>query len=112
MDLEDIRALCGIPTLLHQRSVASTNSWAIAAARSDCPALPALFLTDRQTAGRGRGEHRWESSAGSLTFSLLVGRSWPVGHDAAGLTALVAADAICEALATEYQLECQKYAAP
>ncbi|MCD0461440.1 biotin--[acetyl-CoA-carboxylase] ligase [Roseiconus lacunae] len=34
--------------------------------------LPRLFLTDRQTAGRGRQGNQWNSSEDSLTFSLLV----------------------------------------
>jgi BirA family biotin operon repressor/biotin-[acetyl-CoA-carboxylase] ligase len=34
--------------------------------------LPALVVADRQTAGRGRGENRWWSSEGALTFSLLL----------------------------------------
>jgi BirA family biotin operon repressor/biotin-[acetyl-CoA-carboxylase] ligase len=34
--------------------------------------LPALVITESQTAGRGRGSNRWWSGPGALTFSLLV----------------------------------------
>ncbi|MCC9599309.1 biotin--[acetyl-CoA-carboxylase] ligase [Stieleria sp. JC731] len=34
--------------------------------------LPKLFLTDRQTSGRGRQGNQWLSSHDSLTFSLLI----------------------------------------
>lgn len=33
---------------------------------------PALVMTDRQTAGRGRGDHSWWSSAGALTFTVVL----------------------------------------
>ena len=33
--------------------------------------LPYLVLADRQTAGRGRGDNRWWTGAGSLAFSLI-----------------------------------------
>lgn len=34
--------------------------------------LPALVLADRQTSGRGRGEHRWWSGAGAILGSLII----------------------------------------
>jgi BirA family biotin operon repressor/biotin-[acetyl-CoA-carboxylase] ligase len=34
--------------------------------------LPLLVLTERQTAGRGRGANRWLTSEGALTFSLVL----------------------------------------
>lgn len=33
---------------------------------------PTLVVTDRQTAGRGRGANRWHAGEGALTFSLLI----------------------------------------
>ena len=31
---------------------------------------PIVVVTEQQTAGRGRGDHRWFSDSGSLTFTL------------------------------------------
>lgn len=38
----------------------------------ECP-TPLLIVAEHQTAGRGRGTHRWWSSPGALMFSLLLG---------------------------------------
>ncbi len=60
------------------RSTPSTNSKALAEL-SHCDDLsvrcPKLFLTDQQTAGRGRHGRRWLSNDAVLTFSLIVSRS-------------------------------------
>jgi BirA family biotin operon repressor/biotin-[acetyl-CoA-carboxylase] ligase len=40
----------------------STNSDAMAAARAGAP-HGSVYIADEQTAGRGRGDHRWESAA-------------------------------------------------
>ncbi|MGA9586241.1 MAG: biotin--[acetyl-CoA-carboxylase] ligase [Terracidiphilus sp.] len=49
---------------LHFSSVTgSTNADALAAARDGAP-HGSVFLTDEQTAGRGRGDHTWQSVAG------------------------------------------------
>ncbi len=50
----------------------STNTTAIALIASPEQVLPLLVIADRQTAGRGRGANRWWSSAGSLTFTVVV----------------------------------------
>ena len=51
----------------------STNSYALEhLSEYISDRLPKLILTEHQTAGRGRGEHRWWSQKGSLTFSLIV----------------------------------------
>ena len=50
----------------------STNSDALAAARQGA-AHGSVFFADEQTAGRGRGDHRWQSVAGEgLYVSLLM----------------------------------------
>lgn len=51
----------------------STNSYAkrLIADRSEVAATPCLIIADRQTAGRGRGDKRWISDSGSLTFSVV-----------------------------------------
>lgn len=53
----------------------STNSDAVADVQSGAIAdtvLPRLYLTDQQTAGRGRLGNTWVSDGDSLTFSLVV----------------------------------------
>lgn len=51
----------------------STNTRACeGASRLQAGELPALFVAERQTAGRGRGSNRWWSAEGALTFSLLL----------------------------------------
>ncbi|MDP6442334.1 MAG: biotin--[acetyl-CoA-carboxylase] ligase [Pirellulaceae bacterium] len=91
-DLSDLRtALPDWIDVQHAASIPSTNSWAMDAA-GECETAR-LFLADNQTAGRGRGANAWWSTAGSLTFSLLVNtdfvgipeRRWPLASLAAGL---------------------------
>jgi len=50
----------------------STNDHALQIADDPATPLPRLVWTGRQTAGRGRGANVWWSSAGSLTFSLVI----------------------------------------
>jgi BirA family transcriptional regulator, biotin operon repressor / biotin---[acetyl-CoA-carboxylase] ligase len=73
----------------------STNSDAIQAAREGAP-HGSVFFADEQTAGRGRGDHGWESEAGQglylsalLRFALPSDRV-PLLPLAAGLAALAA----------------------
>lgn len=51
----------------------STNTAAMQLLADD-PRLitPLLVYADRQTAGRGRGDHQWWTATGSLTFSLII----------------------------------------
>ena len=87
---------------LHFASVtASTNLDAVHAARAGAPAAGAphgsVWFADEQTAGRGRGDHRWHSAAGEgLYVSVLLRPQIPAARLAllplaAGLSA---ADAI------------------
>ncbi len=74
----------------------STNTEALEAARAGAP-HGSVFLADEQTAGRGRGDHRWESEHGvGLYLSVLLRLPLAAAHLsllplAAGLAA---ADAI------------------
>jgi len=52
--------------------VASTSDLALERARDSVLQTPALFIAERQTAGRGRGKNVWWSQAGGLTFSLVL----------------------------------------
>ena len=58
---------------LHFNSVTgSTNSDALTAARNGAP-HGSVFFADEQTAGRGRGDHSWQSNAGQgLYVSILL----------------------------------------
>ena len=58
-------------------TLGSTNDRALALAAAGPPSgpppgLPLLVVAGRQTAGRGRGGHRWAAPAGCLTFTLLL----------------------------------------
>lgn len=77
----------------------STNLDALAAARSGAPD-GSVFFADEQTAGRGRGDHKWQSAAGQgLYVSVLLRPALPAARLpllplAAGLAAV---EAICAA---------------
>jgi BirA family transcriptional regulator, biotin operon repressor / biotin---[acetyl-CoA-carboxylase] ligase len=85
---------------------ASTNTNALAAAREGAP-HGSVFFADEQTAGRGRGDHNWQSAAGQgLYVSVILRPSIAVEHMpliplAAGLAA---AQAIGIATALEVDL--------
>ena len=54
------------------RTTGSTNTDAVAGGRNGSP-HGSMFLSDEQTAGRGRGDHRWQSQAGEgLYVSVLL----------------------------------------
>ncbi|HBE67690.1 MAG TPA: biotin--[acetyl-CoA-carboxylase] ligase, partial [Planctomycetaceae bacterium] len=75
--------------------VDSTNSWA----RRDLNqvALPALFVADRQTAGRGRSQNQWWSPAGCLMLTLVVPASEaPLSPEQQPLLALQVGIAVAE----------------
>jgi len=68
--------------LRHLSSVPSTNDLALAAAQAG--ARSGIWIADEQTAGRGRGAHRWHSTLGAtqepagLYMSALVAPSIPL----------------------------------
>lgn len=51
----------------------STNNAALAHAATADSSVPELFLAEQQTGGRGRGNNRWWSDRGALTWSVLTG---------------------------------------
>lgn len=72
LDLARITQETWIERIHFYDKVDSTNTRALEhAAASDQP-LTELFIAERQTAGRGRGNNRWWSSPGSLTWSVLT----------------------------------------
>lgn len=87
----------------------STNDLALElAAGAPAADLPLLVLAVRQTGGRGRGDHRWWSAAGGLTFSVAVDtealqlapRRWP---RIALATGLAVAETVLEQLRLEHR---------
>lgn len=84
--------------LHYSHTTGSTNSDALAAARLDAP-HGTVYFADAQKAGRGRGDHRWESQAGkglyvsALLRLALAAERLPLLPLAAGLAA---ADAVQE----------------
>ncbi|MCA9037982.1 MAG: biotin--[acetyl-CoA-carboxylase] ligase, partial [Planctomycetaceae bacterium] len=56
----------------YHRSLPSTNTTARELFVPLLAHAPALVLADEQTAGRGRGMREWWSTAGALTFSLVI----------------------------------------
>jgi BirA family transcriptional regulator, biotin operon repressor / biotin---[acetyl-CoA-carboxylase] ligase len=73
----------------------STNIDALAAARSGAP-HGSVFFADEQTAGRGRGDHKWQSAAGQGLYASVLLRPelpatrLPLLPLAAGLAAMEA----------------------
>lgn len=70
-DLLTIRNETFVHDVVFHHEIESTNS-AILELANESVKTPLLVVTDRQTAGRGRGTNSWWSSDGALTFSLLL----------------------------------------
>lgn len=66
---------------LHWRAVTeSTNTDALEAARAEAP-HGSVYLADEQTAGRGRGDHAWQSNAGQGVYvSVLLRLALPASQ--------------------------------
>lgn len=98
IDADRILAETVVRQVDFQRQLPSTNDRALALAAAGDVRLPLLVIAEQQTAGRGRGAHRWWSTEGALTFSLV----WPwenlaAGAEAQSLLAIGAGLAVCEA---------------
>ena len=61
-----------VRTMARLPSVDSTNDRACSMLLEESIELPLLVWADRQTQGRGRGENRWWSDEGSLTFTIAL----------------------------------------
>lgn len=98
-DLPRIQRATGVRRIEYFAELESTNSRALQLARQDEGDVPLLVLAERQTAGRGRGGHRWYSTDGALTFSLLL-QPPPetLPRPTWTLISLTAGLAVCEAL--------------
>jgi len=90
------------------QKTASTNDDAAEWIKTGCPDL-ALVLADEQTGGRGRGEHKWYTPAGSgLAFSVILRATGQINrlleYQYIGRLNGLGALAVCLALQKEYQL--------
>ena len=72
MDINRILRETYVAEVEHREELGSTNDRALQRAKQGASHLPLMVIADRQTAGRGRGENRWWTGHGSLTFSLLL----------------------------------------
>jgi BirA family biotin operon repressor/biotin-[acetyl-CoA-carboxylase] ligase len=106
MDLEDLRRSGLFAQVEWHAKIGSTNTRALELATAVDQPTPLLIGADQQTAGRGRGGNRWWSTAGALTFSLVLDPTEDfLGPDVPPLTpahwprlSLVAALALCHEL--------------
>ena len=71
-DLQQLRASSWLRQVEYRDSIGSTNDLALDMLRAGQMTAPTLVLAAEQTKGRGRGENRWWSSSGALTFTLVL----------------------------------------
>ena len=87
-DTLDLHRLTSCDRLAHVELhdvLPSTSDLALRRAADAALETPALVVATEQSAGRGRGQNRWWSSRGALTFSLVIEparlmldeQSWP-----------------------------------
>jgi BirA family biotin operon repressor/biotin-[acetyl-CoA-carboxylase] ligase len=102
IDSNKIRTSSFVRHVEFHEKLESTNNRAAELACDENVALPALVVARQQTAGRGRGQNKWWSAEGALTFSLLLEPAalgiptvhWPQ-------LSLSTAVAVCDALQSE-----------
>jgi BirA family biotin operon repressor/biotin-[acetyl-CoA-carboxylase] ligase len=99
---DTIRAQTFVRHVEIHHSLRSTNDRASELARDAKIETPALVLARRQTAGRGRGQNKWWSADGALTFSIvLIPSSFGVTTAKWPQLSLATAVAVCDALVDE-----------
>lgn len=88
-------------------TIDSTNDFAASWASEGAPDR-SLVIADEQTAGRGRGDHKWFTPPGAaLAFSLILGpESFDVGEQVTRMTGLGSLG-VCRVLRGKYQLPAQ-----
>jgi len=99
-NLDAVRQRTFVDDIVYHETVDSTNDLALELAEKGTysPGPPLLILTEQQKRGRGRRGRRWESSSGSLTFSLLFTHSTPPSLQTIPTLALAVALGISRAL--------------
>lgn len=106
LDLDRIREATFVEQVEWYDVLTSTNDHGMKRAAEQPLVTPLLILAGEQTAGRGRGQNRWWSRAGALTFSLVFDpRGDLAARGAAALiletwprVALAAGVALCDVL--------------
>ena len=92
-----LRELPMLVSVEHHEEIGSTNDRALELIQQPDLATPLLILADRQTAGRGRGDHRWWSAEGAITFSLVFDPTqFSLPREVWPRITLTAAVAMCE----------------
>ncbi|MGC8638310.1 MAG: biotin--[acetyl-CoA-carboxylase] ligase [Isosphaeraceae bacterium] len=98
-DVSAVNSFPFVRQVLHLPVVDSTNNLARDLLLRGLHELPLLAWADEQTLGRGRGENRWWSDAGSLTFTIgLDPAACGVRIDQEPRLALMTAVAVIEAI--------------
>ena len=96
LDLLAIRNETFVREISFYPELHSTNAVAADLAKTACT-TPHLVITDRQTAGRGRGKNQWWSAEGALTFTVLL--ELPLADESQiGAFSLTVGLAVCQAL--------------
>lgn len=85
--------------------IGSTNDRALELASDQDLSTPVLVLAEHQLAGRGRGGNSWQSTAGALTFSLLIDRPTKLPNERLPLLSLIAGLAAREAVENVTRLQ-------
>ncbi len=97
--IDELRARTMVADIAYLNDVDSTNTYARTRISLHACEFPLLVLTDDQTAGRGRGDHRWWSGKGALTFSLALAANnvpFPIREPRLALAmGLAVCDAVC-----------------
>ena len=111
LDLDFLKSDSPINSLFFFPTCESTNTealnWAKQHVSENTDSLPALFITQQQTDGRGRGSHSWYSSAGALTFSLLMKVPKPTANAVSALVGIAVCEAIDQHLTKHLEDHCQ-----
>ena len=106
-DAQRIKSDTFVSAVEYHDELPSTNDLALDLISASAPdtstapfETPLLILTQTQTAGRGRGLNQWWSTAGALTFSLVLdSRELRIPTDELPRVSLGVGVAICETLA-------------
>lgn len=100
LDLSAIREHPFISGLDFHQTIESTNRRAMEIVTENEWDLPLLIVTESQTAGRGRGNNKWHSAQGALTFSLMIDIThWNLNPEQGSLISLMTGLAVCQTLA-------------